>query len=149
MKPDWFLVANSSRARLIEREPGCPMTVLRSFAHPSSREGATALDRDAYGRQNSSWTAEASSYEPSIDAHRKESIAFAREIAAQLDAMVLDGGCRSLTVFASSPFLGIIREHLGSATRRKLAASHDSDLTAVGLTELERRIGHDPAHTGH
>jgi len=44
----------------------------------------------------------------------------------------------------SSPFLGELKSKLGPATQRVLAGTHDMDLSAVGLAEMEARIRRQP-----
>ena len=49
MKPEWILIANATRARLLEREPGCPLVVIESFDHPLSRSKTSDLADDRAG----------------------------------------------------------------------------------------------------
>jgi len=122
MKPDWTLVANATRARLLQQERGAPMVILESFIHPRGR-----------GK---------------LDASDDEHIEFARELAHLLEQEAQLDHFRSLTIFASSPFLGEIRAELGKATQRRLTGTHDLDLTRFGPSELEERILHELAPHG-
>jgi protein required for attachment to host cells len=57
MKPDWTLIANATRARLLQQEQGAPMVILESFVHPAgparqahiefARELAQVLEQEA------------------------------------------------------------------------------------------------------
>jgi protein required for attachment to host cells len=57
MKPDWTLIANATRARLLQQEQGAPMVILESFVHPAgparqahiefARELAHVLEQEA------------------------------------------------------------------------------------------------------
>jgi hypothetical protein len=110
MKPDWTLIANSTRARLLRQEPGSPMAILESFIHPAScplPPGAGAMRNDL------------------------------TEFACKLG--------HSLTIFASSPFLGELEEQIGKCTRRLLAGVHEMDLTGFTLSEIEERIAQEVA----
>jgi protein required for attachment to host cells len=142
MKPEWILVANASQARLLQREPGCPLVVLQSFHHPASREHSSTLGDSAAGRQRTDRAFGAAAFEPRADLHRKEHLKFAAELAEWLEEGARDSRYAGLQVFASSPFLGELKQHLGDATQRLLQGAHDVDLSAVGLTEMERRIEH-------
>ncbi len=122
MKPDWTLIANTTRARLLQQERGAPMVILESFIHPRGR-GDLAAD---------------------IGDHTE----FARELAHLLEREAQLDHFRSLTIFASSPLLGEIRNELGQATVRRLAAAHEQDLISFGLSELEERIAHEMAPHG-
>lgn len=143
MKPDWTLIANASRARLLQQNLGEPMVVLKSFSHPESRNKVSELADDRAGHETTARASGGAAYSPRIDAKRKEHERFARELGEYLEQEARLGHFRSLTVFASSPFLGELKAELGSAASSLLAGTHDVDLTAVGLTELERRIAHE------
>lgn len=139
-KPDWIVVANASRARILQRERGEPMTVVRTFSHPEGRSRVRDLvdDRAGHGSSDHAWGG--SAYPPRIDAKRKEHQRFACELAAWLERAAAQGEYRSLGLLASSPFLGELRAELGQATGKLVTVVHDVDLTAVGPAELEKRI---------
>ncbi|WP_421955300.1 host attachment protein [Polaromonas sp.] len=141
MKPDWILIANATHARLLEQERGSPMVILESFAHPSSREKISALATDRAGHESTDRSYGGAVFEPRHDAKSKEHTLFARQLADQLEKAATQGKCRSLVIFASSPFLGQLKAELGAATKRLLSTTHDLDLTSFGLSELELRIG--------
>jgi protein required for attachment to host cells len=122
MQPDWTLIANATRARLLQQERGAPMVILESFVHPRGR-----------GK---------------LDAASDEHIKFARELAHLLEQEAQLDHFHSLTIFASSPFLGEIRDELGKATLCRLTSTHELDLTHLGLSELEERIARELAPLG-
>lgn len=138
MKPHWYLIANASQARLLQAEPGAAMTVVQAYHHPQSRERSSTLGNDKAGREGHNFGGAA--YQPHIDAQHKEHQYFAHELALVLEKGVQDGRCQSVTLLASSPFLGELKQALGDAARRALASTHDVDLTALGLGEAETRI---------
>ena len=43
-------------------------------------------------------------------------------------------------LFASSPFLGELKAQLSDAVNKRVRHALDSDLTAIGLSELEQRL---------
>lgn len=145
MKPDWTLIANATQARLLQKEPGCPMVVLHAFHHPDGRLKTSELGDGKAGRDTSSTGYGGAALQPHTDAHRKEHQKFAQELAQYIEHAAQQGGFHKLELFASNPFLGELKEHLGNATRRMLAATHAVDLTAVGLAEIEQRIAHEHA----
>lgn len=149
MKPNWILIANASRARLlVQQEEGGNVAVLRSFEHPASRLHSSELGDDERGRQASDRGFGATAFEPRVDAQRKEHLRFAGELADFLEAGAQHGECGSVHVFASSPFLGELKALLGDATRRLMAGTHDVDLSAVGPAEIGKRIAQELAHAG-
>lgn len=146
MKPDWILIANASRARLLEQQAHGAYSLLRSFEHPASRLHSSELGEDKRGRENVDGAFGAAAYEPRVDWQRKEHLRFAIELADFLETGAQHGQCGSVRVFAASPFLGELKARLGEATRRVLAGTHDVDLSAVGVAELGRRIQQELAH---
>jgi protein required for attachment to host cells len=145
MKPEWILIANATHARLLERESGRPMVVLKGFEHPQGRSKVSELADDKMGRENSDGGFGGTAYQPRMDAKQKEHQRFARELADHLEPPAQQGDFRSLRIFASSPFLGELKAELGTATMRLLATTHDLDLTSFGLSGLEQRIANELA----
>ena len=131
MKPDWTLIANATRARLLQQERGAPMVILESFIHPASRRRLIEP-----------------SQEKAVQATRKDHNQFARELAHLLEQEAQLDHYASLKIFASSPFFGEIQGELGKATRKLLVAAQELDLTGFGLSELEERISQQLALHG-
>ena len=145
MKPEWILIANATHARLLSHDRGSPMVVLKSFEHPQGRSKVSELADDRMGRENTDQGAGGTAYQPRMDAKHKENLRFARELADYLEPYAQQDTFRSLSVFASSPFLGELKSELGSATTRLLTYLQDLDLTSFGLSEVERRIAQEMA----
>lgn len=146
MKPDWILIANAADARLLEHEGDGPVVLIASFSHPEGRSKASELAVDRAGRERSDRSYGGTAYEPRTDARHKEHERFARQLTEYLEHAALQHTFASLEVFASSPFLGVLKAHLGDATLKLLTGTHDVDLSAVGVTELKRRIQHELSH---
>ena len=146
MKADWILVANATRARLLQREPGCPLVVIDSFDHPLGRSKTSDLADDRAGQGKTDHSFGGASYPPRVDAREKEHLHFARELAGYREQQAQHGRFHSLTLFASSPSVGELKAQLGSATARLVSATHGTDLTSVGLVELDQRVAHASAH---
>lgn len=143
MTSHWILVANAARARLLQRPEAGRLTVLQSFQHPGSRERSARLGRDAAGREMSDRAFGGTAYQPRLDAQHKEQRDFARDLAARLERGARDGECETLSIFASSPFLGLLKHELGDAARRVLVGTYDVDLSSVGLAEMDGRIRYE------
>jgi protein required for attachment to host cells len=146
MKPDWILIANATRARLLQMERNERVTELETFDHPQSRSKISDLVDDRAGHESTDRSYGGTSYQPRTDPKQKEHQRFAREIAEFLERQAHSGSYRSLAVFASSPFLGELKAELGAATTKLLSGTHDLDLTSVGPAELGRRIAREVAH---
>jgi Protein required for attachment to host cells len=124
----WILIANTTRARVLQQEPGAAMVVLESFVHPPGR----GLRPDRL-----------------LDARQKECTRFAHELARYLEHEARQAHFSSLTIFAAPSFAEELRAGLGKITRRHLAGIHELDLTSVGIAELERRVSHELALAAH
>ena len=140
MKPHWILVANATEARLLQQEPGAPLVVLQAFHHPESRLHTAELGDDRAGREVSGHGFGGAAYQPRLDAQRKQHLHFARDLADHLEQAAREQRYASLAVYASSPFLGELKQLFGDGTRRLLAGTHDVDLTSFGVAEIERRV---------
>lgn len=146
MKPDWILIANATRARVLQQKPHARVVEVQSFEHPQSRSKVSDLADDRAGNERTDRSFGGTTYQPRIDAKQKEHQRFARELATYLEQQAQDGRFQSLQLFASSPFLGELKSELGSATARLLGGTHDLDLTMVGPAELGRRIAQALEH---
>ena len=141
MKHEWILLANASHARLLSRDSAAdPLIPLETIKHPESRLKASQLSDDRPGHEATDNSSGGNRYEPRSDVRRKEHQRFAREIAHRLDAGLADGAFSVLWLFASSPFLGELKAQLSDAVNKRVQHALDSDLTALGLSEIEHRL---------
>jgi len=122
----------------------CPWCRSRPSCTPSRGSRAASksgeLGDDRAGRERADHGLGATAYEPRTDAHRKEQQRFAHELAERLEQGAHSNAYGSLVVFAGNPFLGMLRDALGEATKRLLKTSLPVDLSHVGEAELERRV---------
>lgn len=51
VKPEWILIADASRARILQKQLGAPFEIVHSFSHPQSRLRARELSSDGAGRE--------------------------------------------------------------------------------------------------
>lgn len=137
--PQWFLLANATRARLFARdEPHGKLELVRLFEQPQGRMKTAELDDDKAGRELSGRGFGGAAF--GLDVHHKEHVRFAHELCEFLEREAQRGGLGSLALFAPAPFLGELKKALGPACTRHLAAASDTDLSHVGPAELARRI---------
>lgn len=141
MKREWIVLANASHARLLSRDSAVdPLIALETMEHPESRLKASHLSDDRPGHEATDNSSGGNRYAPRIDVRRKEHQRFAREIAHRLDTGLADGAFSVLWLFASSPFLGELKAQLSDAVNKRVLHAHDSDLTSLGLSEIEQRL---------
>lgn len=138
----WFVVANATRARVYSRVGDDPLQLICSLEHLASRAKSAQLGKDKAGRELSGRGFGGAAFEPRLDPHRKEHLRFAQEIAQFLEREAQGGTFSEVSLIASSPFLGELKQQLGKSTTRLLGAMRDVDLSAVGPAELDARIRH-------
>jgi len=125
--PDWILIANTTRARVLQQRSAV-IEILESFVHPAGRGQATR---------------------PLIDARQKEYTRFAQELAQYLEAEARMGHFASLVILAPLPFLDELRGALGKFTARLVVGTVERDLTSWGVAELGRQISRELAAVAH
>lgn len=144
MKSTWIVLANSARARVLERDVASGLLVeLMDLVHPESREKAAALTSDQEGYSEKSHGTpghKGTSFQPHTTPHRKELGNFAAEVSQHLEAAANEGRFSAITLFASDPFLGELKHHLGAATRRALGAALVHDFTTFHGSDLDARV---------
>jgi hypothetical protein len=126
-KPDWILIANPKRARVLQHEPGCAMSVVESFVHPAGRGQTSAM----------------------LAPGEEECTAFAREVAHYLEQEARRDRFRALSICAREPFAHELCEALGRFTQALLSGVHEADLTSCAVAELEQRISREMALAEH
>lgn len=138
--PIWIVVANGSRARLLQRAGhGEPLTELKDWAHPATRKhphNATDADRQS-GIRGRSGLAERQTPQD------KERDTFAHEICLWLSHAINTQQVGNIALLSSNPFLGDLVAHGQGHLHRHLSAVHAVDLTHLPLSELEDRLQHD------
>lgn len=127
-KPDWILIANTTRARVLQQYRGAAMEVIESFVHPAGRGQPSP---------------------PLLDARQKEYTRFAQELAQYLEAEARMGHFRSLVILAPVPFLDDLRAALGKFAARLLVGTGERDLTSWGVAELGRQVERELAAVTH
>ena len=139
-QPVWILVANGSRARLLQRDrQAAPLFEVRDWVHPQTRQHALMQE----GEHRTSGIRARSGLAPRQDAKEHERAQFAREICDWLHHSVPTHRIGGVAVFASNPFLGELMAHTQGPLQQHLCASHALDLTQLTLPELDVRLQRD------
>jgi len=139
---NWIVVANASRARVLEESdrPGRYVHIA-DLVHPQSRQKGSALADDRPGHAHAEGSGQAgTSYVRHTDPREREHDRFAREVAERIDHGVAAHRCAGLTLVASSPFLGRLKAHLGGQAVKAIVRSIDADYTTLTERELAERL---------
>lgn len=140
-KPVWVVVANGSKARVLEQNPAKPerWTEMECLLHPQSRLHGASAGHEPAGHAMAGRTGLAQRSGPQEHERR----AFAKQLADLLGAAVGEHRVGRIVVFASNPFLGELLAQLNGESRKRLAGSHALDLTGLGMHELTQRLHSD------
>lgn len=138
--PLWIVVANASRARIMERvRPGEPLLQREDRVHPASRQHAGATERDGPGQT----IAGRSGLAPRTDPRTRERRSFAHELATCLQVHARDHAMGSLVVYASKPFMGALLAELDPPLQRRVHLQVGVDMTTWPLAQIEDRLQRD------
>ena len=136
-QPVWILVANGSRARLLQRDRlADPLFEVKDWVHPQTRQHAGTQE----GEHRTSGIKERSGLAPRQTPKDHERAQFAREICEWLHKGVSTHHIGAVAVFASNPFLGELMSHGNGPLQQHLCASHALDLTQLTMPELDQRL---------
>lgn len=143
---NWLVVANASRARVLEEAGGDPGIYMHraDLVHPQSRQKGVDLGRDRSGHvEGSGHGLGSTSYEPHTAVRERERDRFALEVAAMLNQGIAGGQCAGLVLVASNPFLGHVKAHLSDQARLLILRTVPSDYTSFADDEIARRLAQE------
>jgi protein required for attachment to host cells len=139
---DWYVIANASRARILERGSAPePWVDIATLVHPASRQPGQRLSHDRPGHvAGTGHGLGNSTYVPRTDPRQFEHERFAREIAETVDAAVAAGRCSGVVLVASNPFLGVLKAQLGTTARKLVRQTITHDFTTLSQSALYARL---------
>ena len=140
----WFLIADSSRARLFSTTAGDHIGEIASFANPEGRsqEGELA----SYDSGISARAAPRSGpQQPSALDHKVE--LFAKELARYLEQARTEHRYDALFLFAAPEFLGLLRQNLSKDVEALVVDEFDKDISWFNGPDVERYLKRKLAHT--
>jgi len=144
MKKTWILIANASRARLLERRSADHALIeLADFVYPAKNlidEAAGGDLTGAAGKGHGRTGHAGTQFEPHTEVKDKARANFARQLADYLNQGVTEQRCEALLLIASSPMLGEIKPLLSSAASSILERAVAGDLTRYQHAELQERV---------
>ena len=136
----WVLVADGSRARLLNREKNRSLTEVEAFVCPEERLREQDLTSDRGGRSFDSKGGGRHAMEPATSQQEQLAIEFAKELAERLDELRNSGAMDRLVLIAAPAFLGHLRSKISGETRHLIALAIDKDLSRHTLAEIADHI---------
>ena len=144
---NWLVVANASKARVLEESNKRGEYVhLADLVHPQSRQKGADLGGDRPGHANSQGQRSGgTNFEARTDVREREHDRFAQEVAAMLNQGIAAGRCAGVILVASNPFLGLVKAHLGEQANKAVLRCVPADYTALRDSELMKRLAESAA----
>lgn len=139
---NWLVVANASRARVLEETAHLGNYVHRAdLVHPASRQRAHEIGTHRNGHvAGGSRDPGSAGFQQRTDPHGREHQRFAAELADLVNRAVASGECAGLVLVASNPFLGQFKSELGEQASKLLLRVIAKDYTSLSDAEVASQI---------
>jgi protein required for attachment to host cells len=138
----WILIADASRARIVEVEDDQRLRLVREVSYPKGRARAQELVSDEPGRMVKGRGRQVLS---AMDSRTSPHEVEAGHFAAQLAHLLHDGRVHkkydSLALVAPPHFLGLLREELDPETAKMVVSAVHRDYTHAPEHELHHHLG--------
>jgi len=142
MSTTWILIANAAQAKLYANlGPNKGVELVNEYVHPESREKGSELVSDRSGHNQGHGNGRGS-YVPQTGPKQNAAEHFARDLAGMLDEGRSHGRYERLILAASSPFIGLLKQHLPLGVSKLITASVDRDYTGASERELPQLLAH-------
>ncbi len=142
MSITWILVANAAQAKLYTNQgPNKGVELVSEYAHPESREKGSELVSDRPGHNQGHGNGRGA-YVPQTSPKQNAAEHFARHLAGMLDEGRSHARYERLILTASSPFIGMLKQHLPAGVSKLITACVDRDYTSANERELPGLLAH-------
>jgi protein required for attachment to host cells len=137
----WILVANRSQARIF-RYLGLRsgLELIEKIEHPESKRPSRDFISDRPGRVFDSMGSGRHSLSTELEAHDRQALEFARDLAEKLRASRGRNEFSRLMLVAEARFLGMLKGALDEQTRKALVATLDRDFHQKSSSQLSRHV---------
>jgi protein required for attachment to host cells len=137
----WYVIADGGRARILQkRGTGDMFDMVRELVSADLHRHTRDLGSERPGRSRESASSAHHAVEPRQDLHRAEKRSFVEEIAEALNEAGAGDEFDRLILVAPAHALRTLHGGLDAATRPKVAAQLQKDLTNVPAAELAKHF---------
>jgi len=137
----WIVLAESSRARILEAESASgPLTEVAVLEHPESRAHDQDLISDAPGRRFATAGPKRHGMAQATSPKEEHAILFARELARRLDHDLAHRRYQRLILAAAPKFLGHLRNELSTATSGVVAWEYPKNWLQYDMQIIRSRL---------
>jgi protein required for attachment to host cells len=137
----WIVVASSTKCRIFtqDKHQG-PLTKIDEIGNPEGRLHAGDINTDRPGRSFDSHNRHRHALGQHVDPVELESIRFAKTVATHLDRARQRDRFQRLALVADPRFLGHLRQELSHATRSRLSAELDKNLSEADPAAIREAL---------
>jgi protein required for attachment to host cells len=145
MQTTWILVADSSRARIFERQlPDNTLREIEDFTHPQGREANRELVTDAQGRYYGKGERDQAHTAPThVSPVQHEDELFAKSLTDHLEKARTENRYNKLRLIAAPKFLGLIRQKLSKEAQKLVEEEIPKDISWFSPKEVEDYLNSD------
>lgn len=137
----WIVVADGSRARILERLGNrTELHLVEGSVKRSPAPSDAALRQDRPGIVHESVGPTRHAIEPKVDYHQQAEVQFAKEMVEKLEKSFGDKKFERLVIVAPPVMLGTFRKLLSKRLRALVVAELDKDLTKIPDSEILKHI---------
>jgi protein required for attachment to host cells len=143
----WVVVADEAIARILERTgDGDELEPVEELTDAAAHAKGQDLRRDAVGRRSAAGAAGSlgtpgnATASAGADEQHLEADAFARRVAARLEAAFHARRFDELRLVAAPRFLGLLRKQLHTEVAKRVSESLDKDLVHMVNSDISARV---------
>jgi protein required for attachment to host cells len=141
MTKQWIVVADAGGARIFSKIRHMEtMAAVQELDNAPGRAHTSDLVSDHRGQVDKGGTGVMSAMQPPTDPHEQQAIEFARKLGDVLERAAVHDQFDKLNLVAPPHFLGLLRAHLGAASKHRLDRCAAKDFTHVRAHDIGRRL---------
>jgi len=141
MSHSWIIVADASRARIFSSTGNLSgFQELQTLTHPASRLHEQELTSDLPGRAFDSHGQDRHAMGQAVSPKKEETIRFAKQITSLLDDARKKNSFEHLILIAPPERLGLLREKLSVALRKRVSEEIHNNLTQHTLDDIKKHL---------
>lgn len=143
MQPTWIVVADASRARVLELHAHNHLAEIEDLVNPAERNGNADLITDNSGRfYGDSGSGQGNTSQPAATAKQHEAEQFAGTVAQYLDDARNQHKYAKLQLIAAPEFLGLMRKKMDQGVMLLVENELAKDLSTASLQQVEQYVKH-------
>jgi protein required for attachment to host cells len=138
MQTTWIVVADSSRARIFERQGReAQLHEIEDMVNPAGRSQSHELGSDESGRFYGKAGTQGNTADPAVSPVEHQNQLFAHSVAQRLE-QARNAHCYSrLSLLAAPKFLGLLRANLSKEAQQLVCQELDKDVSAMPTPQLQ------------